>query len=98
MLVHRAFMSRIVNPSHAPSVPVPGKFGVRMTGGTMHWKLVELYQGCACWPLALKKNRPSFWPSRLFANSAKPLGAEAQGMPCAPMVAWQPLADVPAVQ
>jgi len=46
------------------------------------------------WPFCL----PSFWPSTVAAESVKPLGAVALGVPLAESNAWQPLADVPAVQ
>src|SRR5688572_6186800 len=93
-----ALRSRANEPSHRPIVPTPVMVGVRTTGGTTHWKLVLLPHGLACWPLVPKKKRPSFWPSTVPAWSEKPLGALALGVPLAESSAWQPAADVPAVQ
>ena len=57
-----------------------------------------LPQGFAWRPLVPKKKRPSFWPSTPVASSEKPEGAVALAVPAEAIEAWQPLADVPAVQ
>jgi hypothetical protein len=69
---------------------------VRETGATTQRKL-PLSQGDILRPLTPKKNRPSFWPSTLFAVSTKPDGAVVPGVPDAESSAWQPLVSRDAV-
>ena len=52
----------------------------------------------ACRPFVPKKNRPSRLPSTLTAFRKNPLAAVALDVPVAEISAWQPDAEVPAVQ
>jgi hypothetical protein len=77
---------------------VPASSPPRFTGGTTHWKLVPLPHGFAWRPPVPKKKSPSLSPSTSAAVTTKPLAAVALAAPVDDSVAWQPLAEVPAVQ
>src|SRR5688572_9915672 len=95
---HRALKSIVKRPSHSSGVPVPSCSPVRRTGGSTHWKLVPLPQEFAWRPFVPKKKSPALSPSTPLARTEKPVVLLALGMPLAESAAWQPLAEIPAVQ
>jgi len=98
LAVQRAFRSWDGLPLQLPLLPLRGVSPPRWTGGTTQLKLVPEPQGLAWRPFVPQKNWPFTLPSTPLAVTTKPLAAVALATPTDDSVAWQPLADVPAVQ